>query len=264
MMAPTAASRRRRLRRRASPVLFALGLLAGWEALCRIFAVSKFVAPKPSEILPVLALRWGEVWPHAAQTLSTTLSGFAIGVALGFLLGVALGASARLYRTVFSTLIGVNSIPKVALVPLMVLWAGIGTVPAVMTSAVIVIFPIAVVVSASIATMDPDLSDVLRSLGASRLDTLGKIGIPQSMPAFFGALKIAITLSFIGSILAESVAANRGLGYMMNRAASDFDVELVFAGLLTLAAMGILLYLASLQAERRVVGPADRRGTQPA
>jgi NitT/TauT family transport system permease protein len=84
--------------------------------------------------------------------------------------------------------------------------------------------------------------------------------VPQSMPAFFGALKVAITLSFIGSILAESVAANRGLGFMMNRAASDFDVELVYSGLLTLAAMGIALYLASLALERRLVGWADRRG----
>ena len=109
-----------------------------------------------------------------------------------------------------------------------------------MTSAIIVIFPVAVVVSASIATMDPELNDVMRSLGASRIVTLTKIGIPQAMPYFFGSLKIATTLAFIGSILAEYVAANRGLGYMMNRAASDFDVELVFTGLLTLAAMGIL------------------------
>ena len=132
----------------------------------------------------------------------------------------------------------------------MVLWAGLGAVPAVATSAVIVIFPIAVVVSASIATMDPELNDVMRSLGASRLVTLTKIGIPQAMPYFFGSLKIATNLAFIGSIVAESVAANRGLGYLMNRAASDFDVELVFTGLLTLAAMGIALYLASNLAER--------------
>jgi NitT/TauT family transport system permease protein len=258
-MAITAATRRK-LREGASPVLFVLGLLLAWELACRVLGVSKFVAPKPTEIVPIFALRWGEIWPHAVQTLSTTLGGFVIGVAIGFVLGVALGASRRLYSTVFPTLIGVNSIPKVALVPLLVLWAGIGTVPAVATSAVIVIFPIAVIVSASIATMDEELADVLRSLGASRLLALAKVGIPQSMPAFFGALKIAITLSFIGSILAESVAANLGLGFMMNRAASDFDVELVFSGLLTLAVMGVVLYLASILVERRMVGWADRRG----
>ncbi|WP_439596959.1 ABC transporter permease [Falsiroseomonas sp.] len=254
------AATRRRLREALSPLLFVLALLLAWEAATRTLGISKFVVPKPSEILPILTDRGAEIWPHALQTLATTLSGFAVGVTLGFVLGVALGASRRFYGMVFPTLIGVNSIPKVAIVPLLVLWSGIGTVPAVITSAVIVVFPIAVIVSASIAAMDAELADVLRSLGASRLLALAKVGIPQAMPAFFGALKVAITLSFIGSILAESVAANRGLGYMMNRAASDFDVEMVFGGLLTLAAMGIALYLASLLLERRLVGWADRRG----
>jgi NitT/TauT family transport system permease protein len=214
-------------------------MLLAWEAVCRGLQVSKFVIPRPSEIVPMFVLRWHVLWPNALQTLTTTLIGLAIGVAIGFALGVALGASSRLYKTIFPTLIGITSIPKVALVPLMVLWAGLGAIPAMATSAVIVIFPIAVVVSASIATMDPELNDVMRSLGASRLVTLTKIGIPQAMPYFFGSLKLAANLAFIGSIVAESVAANRGLGYLMNRAAADFDVELVFTGLLTLAAMGI-------------------------
>jgi NitT/TauT family transport system permease protein len=252
----------RTLRTVVSPIAFILLMLLLWEAACRALNVSKFVVPRPSEIVPMFVLRWDVIWPNAVQTLLTTLSGFAIGVSIGFVLGVALGASPRLYKTIFPTLIGVNSIPKVAFVPLLVLWAGLGTVPAVMTSAIIVIFPVAVVVSASIATMDPELNDVMRSLGASRIVTLTKIGIPQAMPYFFGSLKIAITLAFIGSILAETIAANRGLGYMMNRAASDFDVELVFTGLLTLAAMGILLYLASIFAERRSVAWAHRRGDQ--
>lgn len=250
---------RRTARTVISPIAFIIILLLIWEIVCQALKVSKFVLPRPTEIVPMFLLRWDVIWPNAVQTLFTTLSGFVIGVTVGFVLGVALGASMRFYKTVFPTLIGINSIPKVALVPLMVLWAGIGTIPAIMTSSIIVIFPVAVIVSASIATMDPELNDVMRSLGASRLVTLMKIGVPQAMPYFFGSLKIAITLSFVGSILAESIAANRGLGYMMNRAASDFDVELVFTGLLTLAAMGITLYLASIAAERRIVGWAYRR-----
>ncbi len=241
-----------------SPLLFGVFLILSWEAVCTAFAVNKFVVPKPSEAALMVVLRWDVLWPNALQTLMTTLSGFAIGVSIGFALGVVLGASARFHRTVFPTLIGINSIPKVALVPLMVLWAGIGTIPAVATSAAICIFPIAVVVSASIATMDPDLNDVLRSLGASRTLALIKVGIPQALPYFFGSLKIAITLAFIGTVLAESVAANKGVGYMMNRAASDYNVELVFTGLLTLAAMGVALYVGAILIERRVVGWAFR------
>ena len=244
-----------------SPVLFAGFMLLLWEIICVQMRVSKFVVPRPSEIAPMYLTRWPVIWPNALQTLATTLTGFVVGVALGFLLGLALGASTRVYKTVFPTMIGLNSIPKVALVPLLVLWTGIGTVPAVITSAIIVIFPVAVVVATSLAMMDQDLRDVMRSLGASRWVTLAKIGIPQSMPYFFGSLKIVVTLSFVGTILAESVAANRGLGYAMNRAASDFDVELVFTGLLTLAAMGMTLFLCALALERRVVGWAYRRSS---
>jgi len=242
-----------------SPILFAAFMLLVWETVCAQLKVSKFVLPRPSEIVPMYVSHWSVIWPNALQTLSTTLTGFVIGVSIGFMLGVILGASTRIYRMIFPTMIGLNSIPKVALVPLLVLWTGIGTVPAVLTSAIIVIFPVAVVVATSIAMMDPDLRDVMRSLGASRWVTLAKIGIPQSMPYFFGSLKIAVTLSFVGTILAESVAANRGLGYAMNRAASDFDVELVFTGLLSLAVMGLALFMAAVAVERRVVGWAYRR-----
>jgi NitT/TauT family transport system permease protein len=241
------------------PTLFILGLLLAWEAACVILNVPRFVVPRPSAILGMFATHLDTIVFHGRQTLMTTLIGFAVGTSIGFVLGVALGASARLYSIVFPTLVGINSIPKVAFVPLLVLWAGIGTTPAILTSAIIVIFPIAVIVSGAVATMDTELRDVLRSLGSSRLDVLKKVAIPQAMPQFFGSLKIAITLSFVGTILSESVAANRGLGYMMNRAASDFEVELVFSGLLSLSAAGILLYCVAVFVEKHFVGWAYRR-----
>ncbi len=250
---------KQKMRTLASPMLFGLALLLLWEAICQALSVPRFVLPKPTAIAYMLGHRWSVIWPNMLQTLATTLSGFSIGVTIGFILGVCLGGSTRLYKTIFPALIGVNSVPKAALVPLIILWAGLGSTPAVVTSAVIVIFPIAVVVATSIATMDSELKDVLRSLGASRFDTIVKIGIPQSMPYFLGSLKIAISLSFVGTIVAESVAANRGLGYMMNRAASDFDFELVFAGVGVLAALGIFFYAISVFCERRLAAWAYRR-----
>ncbi len=251
---------RHTLRTVVSPIAFGLGLVLTWELVCDAFKVSKFIIPRPSAIGPMFFSHWDVIWPNALQTLSTTFAGFAIGISLGFLLGVALGASAGLHKTIFATLIGINNIPKIAFTPLMVLWIGLGTIPAIMTSAFIVIFPIAIIVSSSVAAMDAELSDVLRSLGASRLLTLIKIGIPQAMPGFFAALKIAITLALIGTFLSESVAANRGLGYMMERAASDFDVELVFSGLTALVVIALSLYVLVIVIERRVVGWAYRKG----
>jgi NitT/TauT family transport system permease protein len=196
---------------------------------------------------------------NIATATAEKLIGFFIGTSIGFVLGVVLGASTRIYNLIFPTLVGINSIPKVAFVPLLVLWAGIGTTPAVLTSAIIVIFPIAVIVSGAVAAMDTELRDVLRSLGASRLDVLRKVAIPQAMPQFFGSLKIAITLAFVGTILSESIASNRGLGYMMNRAASDFEVELVFSGLLSLSVAGIMLYCVAVAFEKYFVSWAYRR-----
>jgi NitT/TauT family transport system permease protein len=248
------------LRTVVSPILFGVSLVLIWEIICDTFKVSKFVVPRPGAIVPMFFAHWDVIWPNALQTLGTTLAGLLIGLALGFLLGVALGVSARLHKTIFATLIGINNIPKVAFTPLMVLWVGLGTIPAVMTSAFIVIFPITIIVSANVSAMDPELNDVMRSLGASRLLTLVKIGIPQAMPSFFAALKICITLALVGTFLSESVAANRGLGYMMDRAASDFDVELVFSGLTTLVAIAIGLYVLVVAIERQVVGWAFRKG----
>ena len=240
------------------PALFGLSIVALWEVSCLILDVSKFVLPRPSQILPVFVDRYGDIAPHVLQTTYTTIIGFVIGVAIGYGLGVMIGASCTLHKMVYPTLVGLNSIPKVAVVPVIVIWFGIGTIPAVVTSAIICIFPVVVVVSTSIATVEPELNDVLRSLGAKWWQVLLKVGIPRTMPYFFGVLKITITLAFIGSVVAETVAGNTGLGFMMIRAASNFDVILVFAGLISLASLGIFFYAVSVLVEERMVRWAFR------
>ena len=139
----------------------------------------------------------------------------------GVVLGVAVGASSVLYRALNPLLIGFDWIPKVAVVPILVLWFGIGTVPAVITDFLVAFFPISVNVATGIATMEPELEDVLRSLGASRLN-MYRVGIPRSLPYFFASLKIAITLAFVGAVISETVASNQGMGYLMLTASSTF------------------------------------------
>jgi NitT/TauT family transport system permease protein len=155
-------------------------------------------------------------------------------------------------------MIGFNAIPKVALVPILVIWFGIGTVPAVLTAFLISFFPIVVNVATGLATIEPETEDVLRALGAKKMDIMLKVGIPRSMPYFFGSLKIAITLAFVGSVVSETVASNYGLGNMMSSAQSQFNVPLVFAGLLMLAVEGIVMYAIMAWLERRMTGWAHR------
>ena len=245
----------------AAPWIAALLLFASWEAFCRVFNVPVFLLPKPSESIAALIDLWPGIWPNAAQTLATTLVGFGMAVVIGLALGVAVGSSAILYRAVNPLLIGFNAIPKVALVPILVLWFGIGTIPAVLTAFLTAFFPILVNVAAGIATVEPELQDVLRALGASKLDVLRKIGLPRSMPYFFASLKVAIALAFVGSVVSETIAANSGIGYLMLTASATFQVPLVFAGLFVVAGLGIAMYAAAAVLERRWTAWATR-GTE--
>ena len=244
--------------RTAAPWLATIGLLVVWELACRVFQIPEFILPTPSASFVALYENFGAIWHNAFFTLWVTLLGFALAVVFGYALGVLIGASALMYAALYPLLIGFNSIPKVAIVPILVIWFGIGAVPAVLTAFLISFFPIVVNVATGLATLEPELKDVLRSLGARPLDILLKVGIPRSMPYFFASLKVAVTLAFVGSVIAETIAGNRGIGYLMLSASSSFRVPLVFAGLIVVAIMGIGMYAVFAILERRFAGWAFR------
>ncbi len=245
--------------RKLAPVILIVSVFVFWELFCILAGISELVLPRPTRILAAFLEYKAAIWPHAQQTLYTTLVGFTFGVAIGLSLGVLIGSSKLAYDTAYPLLVGISSIPKVAVVPIFVLWFGAGTVPAILTAMIICIFPIVVNVSTGIATVEPELEDVMRSLKASRWEILWNVGLPRSMPYFFASLKGAITLSFVGSVIAETVASNKGVGNMMLIASSSFNVPLVFSGLMILAVMGISLYAIFSVIERRMVGWALRK-----
>ncbi|MGH7004178.1 MAG: ABC transporter permease, partial [Alphaproteobacteria bacterium] len=188
------------------PWLVVVVLFFVWEGAVRLFNVPPFILPRPTAFLEALWIWRAEIAVHSAQTFMTTVAGFGIAMVAGMALGVAIGSSAWLYRSVYSLLIGFNTVPKVALVPILVMWFGIGSVPAIITAFLISFFPIVVNVATGIATVEPELHDVLRALGARKRDILWRIGIPRSLPYYFASLKIAITFAFGGSIVSENVA----------------------------------------------------------
>ena len=235
-----------------------VGFFVLWEALCILLNVSDLVLPRPTEIVHTLVTRFPVLWPHILQTLYSTLLGFVLGVMIGVTLGVLVGTSKLAYAVAYPLLVGFSSIPKVAVVPIFVLWFGSGTTPAVLTAMVICVFPIVVNIATGLATTEPELEDVLKTLGASKSEILWNVGLPRTMPYFFASLKVAITLSFVGAVLSETVASNRGIGNVMMTASSNFQVSLVFAGLIILALMGVALYAAFSFLERRVTGWATR------
>jgi NitT/TauT family transport system permease protein len=225
-----------------SPWLFTFALFALWELACRLFAIDKFILPAPSEIFLAMAEFWRPLLRHSFVTLWTTMAGFALAVVFGVILGLIVGWSRAIYRGLYPVMVGFNSIPKVAIVPILVVWFGIGEVPAILTAFLISFFPIVVNVATGLATMEPELEDVLRALGARKLDIMLKVGIPRTQPYLFGSLKVAITLAFVGAVVSETIAANAGLGFLMVQAGSNFQMPLVFAGLIGLAVEGIAMY----------------------
>ncbi|MFL6798873.1 MAG: ABC transporter permease [Xanthobacteraceae bacterium] len=241
-----------------SPWLFTAALFILWEASCRIFKIDAFVLPAPSQIFQAMGQYWWPLAKNSFVTLWTTLAGFALAVACGIVLGIVLGWSRTIYRGLYPVMIGFNSIPKVAVVPILIIWFGIGEVPAILTAFLISFFPIVVNVATGLATMEPELEDVLRALGAKKLDIMLKVGIPRTQPYLFASLKVAITLAFIGAVMSETIGANAGLGHLMVQAGSNFQMSLVFACLLALAVEGIGMYAVFAAVETYFTGWAFR------
>lgn len=247
------------IRRRLWSAALIVAFFLGWEVLCLALNVSDLVVPRPSQVMATLVARFPVLWPHIIQTLWTTMIGFGLGVAVGVVIGALIGTSRVAYDTAYPLLIGFSSIPKVAVVPIFVLWFGAGPVPAVLTALAMCFFPIVVNIATGLATTEPEMEDVLKSLGAGKMDLLLNVGLPRTMPFFFASLKIAATYAFVGTVLAETVASNKGIGNVMMSASSNFDVPLVFAGLFILAFLGVALYVLFSVIEGRVVGWANRR-----
>jgi NitT/TauT family transport system permease protein len=247
------------MRRQLASYALIIGFFLLWELLCTAFKISDLVVPRPSQVLVTMWKYKAALLPHTLQTLYTTLAGFAFGILIGIALGTLVGSSRLAYDVAYPLLVGFASIPKVAVVPIFVLWFGAGTVPAILTAMIMCIFPIVVNVATGLATTEPELEDVMRTLRASKLDILRNVGLPRTMPYFFASLKVAVTLAFVGTVISETVASNRGIGNVMMIASSNFDVPLVFAGLLILATLGVSLYVGFSFLEARVTGWARRK-----
>ncbi len=242
-----------------SSLALIIGFFAIWEICCLAFHVSSVVLPRPSQILTVLVIKFAGLWPNILQTLFTTIVGFVLGTIVAVVLGVCVGVSRLLYNAAYPLLVGFSSIPKVAVVPIFVLWFGSGTTPAILTAMTTCVFPIVVNIAMGLATTEPEMEDVLKALGASQIQVLWNVGLPRSLPYFFASLKIAVTLAFVGTVLSETVAANRGIGTVIVAATANFDMPLAFAALFALALMGILLYVIFALIEQRVCGWATRK-----
>jgi NitT/TauT family transport system permease protein len=242
----------------AAPWLVTLALLVVWQAICSVFDVSDFIFPSPYTIALSLVQYAGPIAGHAWQTFWTTMIGFAIGVVVGLALGGGNRHLALRLQRAVSPAGGIqcDSQGGVRADPRGVVRHRLGSrCP---DRVLISFFPIVVNVATGLATLEPELEDVLRSLGATKFDILWKVGLPRSLPYFFASLKVSITLAFIGTVVSETVASNQGIGYLMMSAGSSMRMPLVFAGLAVIGVMAMAMYELFAVLERRMTRWAHR------
>ncbi|WP_286998844.1 MULTISPECIES: ABC transporter permease [Comamonas] len=243
---------------RWSPWILLLAVVLLWQVLCAALEVSPFIFPSPALILKDFMEYHTVIAGHAWRTFWVTMAGFGIAIVVGVLLGFLIGSSRLAYAAVYPLMTAFNALPKAAFVPILVVWLGIGIGPAILTAFLISFFPITVNIATGLATLEPELEDVLRVLGAKRWDVLIKVGLPRSLPYFYGSLKVAITLAFVGTTVSEMTAANEGIGYLLISAGSSMQMGLAFAGLLVVGAMAMAMYELFSWVEKRTTAWAHR------
>ncbi|AMY71943.1 ABC transporter permease [Frigidibacter mobilis] len=249
-----------KLQKFAVPAAAILGFLALWEGIVWVNNWPNYVMASPSD-LPAAYIRF---WPlfleMGWQTLWRTIAGLALAVVFGTFLGMVMGFSRIARDALYPLLVGFNAIPKATLVPVLaLLFIGQHDFNTVLMAFLISFFPIAVSVGIGLSTLEPEYRDILRSLGASRVTIFRKIALPKTLPEFFGALKVSVTLAFIGTNLVEIVSPHgRGLGALFKSGETNGDYPLMFAVLIALAFLGIVLYYGVVALEKTFAGWAER------
>ena len=243
---------------RIAPFVLLVVLVALWQLVCTVFAIPEFIFPSPMLIAQALGEFTGPIALAAWQTFWVTMVGFGLSIVVGVLLGFLVGSTRFAYAAVFPLLVAFNAVPKAAIVPILVVWFGIGLGPGILTAFLISFFPITVNMATGLATLEPELEDVLRVLGAKRRDVLLKVGLPRSLPYFYASLKVSITLAFVGTVLAEMTAGDAGIGYLMQTAGSQQRLALAFAGLVVIGAMAMAMYELFSYIEKHTTAWAHR------
>lgn len=234
-----------RLRRFASygpAFVLAVALLALWELAVRAdLSLAQFL-PSPSRIIQALSLNWGAIYDNTIPTLLETVLGLFVSTTLGLLLAVLLDLSSWSRRAIYPLLIISQTIPIVALAPLLIIWGGFDIGPKVVVVTLYCFFPIAVATADGLASAEPDLMKLLKSMGASRWQILWLVRLPGALPAFYSGLRIAVTYSITGAVVGEFVGAYKGLGIFMETSANSHAFPVYFAAIVVISALSLLFF----------------------
>ncbi|MCO5072220.1 MAG: ABC transporter permease [Rhizobiaceae bacterium] len=224
------------------PLLLILVILIGWDLAIRMFGIPAYLIPAPLDVVEQIVLQWPLLLRESLPTLYATLCGFALSALIGIPLALLIASSRLIESYLYPLLVFSQSIPKVAIAPLFVVWFGFGMLPKVIVAFLLGVFPVIVSTVLALKSIDAEMIDLARSMRSGPLRTFLQIRLPHAMPGIFGGLKVSITLAVVGAVVGEFVGSNSGIGYLLQIANGNFDLPLMFAALFVLSMMGVLLF----------------------
>lgn len=242
---------------RYSALLVAVVLIGAWQILVPLSGLSEFVLPTPLAIAKRIVNDLPLLSAHTYVTLLEVIFGFTLGALIGIPLALSIFYSRAFERAIYPILVGLQTVPKVSLAPILVLYLGYGWAPKIVLAFMISFFPIVISTVVGLQSLDKNLVNLVRSMGANEWQTFFKLRLPAALPNIFAGFKVAISLAVIGAVIGEYVAAERGLGYLQLQANSQFDTTLNFATVVTISALGVMLYFLIDIIESRVSHKRD-------
>lgn len=224
------------------PLLFLALLVVLWDAAIRVFRIPPYQVPAPQDVIVTLAHDWPTLLAQAWPTTLATLWGFLLSAAFGVLAAILISGSRTVESYVYPLLVFSQSIPKIAIAPLFVVWFGFGMLPKVLSAFLLGFFPVVVSAVQGLKSVEPDMLDLARAMEASPLQVFRMVSMPHALPALFSGLKVSITLAVVGAVVGEFVGSNSGIGFVLQRSIGNFELPTMFAALIVLALIGVLLF----------------------
>jgi NitT/TauT family transport system permease protein len=224
------------------PFLSLVLIVVLWDLSIRVFKIPPYQIPAPVDVVKALRDGWQELLAQAWPTTYATVCGFILSAIFGIFVAVLIAGSRTFESYVYPLLVFSQSIPKIAIAPLLVVWFGFDILPKIISAFLLGFFPVVVSSVQGLKSVDPDLIDLARAMEGSRPRIFLEVRLPHALPAIFAGLKVSVTLAVVGAVVGEFVGSNSGIGYVMQRSIGTFDLPVMFAALVILALIGVILF----------------------
>ncbi len=227
---------------RMLPLAGIIIFLVVWQILVTVLEVPTYLLPKPTQILQTIIEKFSKLMSHTWVTAYEMILGYLLAIAVAVPLAIGITSYRRFDRFITPILLFFQTVPKIAIAPLFLVWFGFGPFPKVLVAFLISFFPIVIDTAVGLRSISPEMIDLARSMGASPMQIFMRFRLPTSLPYLFSGLKVAATLAVVGAVVGEFVGADKGLGYLLLVSNSNLDTPLLFASIVALTALGLILF----------------------